>query len=282
MKIKRDELVAGGVALAAFLSSAQHIYAVCALAGNPGLVAAIHPLGIDGLVYIGIRAMQRGNKGAGASAIAYGALYSLAFNAASYGAFPMPTWALAACMPLAMVFAFLIVHGGHGKIVEPIEEEARVVEVIRTVERIVEVDVEVPVEVIRTVEKIVEVDVPTYVPVPSRTRPAPASPSNPGQSVPSLDVDVKPRTRPRDVDVDATRAGRTAAWDVEKAVALLDEGRTHQEIGDAVGISFKPIQRTARALRLIRTNPDWTDGQVGDASGVSASHVARIRAAVTK
>lgn len=267
MKIKRDELVAGGVALAAFLSSAQHIYAVCAQAGNPGLVAAIHPLGIDGLVYIGIRAMQRGNKGAGASAIAYGALYSLAFNAASYGAFPMPTWALAACMPLAMVFAFLIVHGGHGKI----EEEARVVEV----ERIVEV--EVPVEVLRTVERIVEVDVPTYVSVPSRTRPVPSSPSVPGR-----DVDVKPRTRTRDVDVDATRAGRTAAWDVEKAVALLDEGRTHQEIGDAVGISFKPIQRTHRALRLIRTNPDWTDGQVGDASGVSASHVARIRAAVTK
>lgn len=128
LKAKRDELVAGGVAVSAFAASAQHIFHVTQAAGNPDVVAALHPAGIDGLIYIGIRAMQHGNKKAGGFAVAYGAAYSLAFNAASYGGFVMPVWALAACMPLAMFFAFLIVHGGH-----------KVVPVTETVERIVEV-----------------------------------------------------------------------------------------------------------------------------------------------
>lgn len=113
MKAKRDEIVAAGVALSAFAASAQHIFHVTAAAGNPGIVAALHPAGIDGLIYIGIRAMQSGRRKPGGFAVAYGAAYSLAFNAASYGGFVMPVWALAACMPLAMFFAFLIVHGGH-------------------------------------------------------------------------------------------------------------------------------------------------------------------------
>lgn len=123
MKTNRDTIVAGAVAAAAFASSAAHIFEVTEDAGNHWSVAAIHPLGIDGLIYIGIRAMQRGNRIAGASAIAYGAAYSLWFNAASYGDFQMPVWALAACMPLAMFFAFLIVHGRTEKVEEIVTEE---------------------------------------------------------------------------------------------------------------------------------------------------------------
>lgn len=130
LKAKREELVAAGVALSAFTASAQHIFHVTAAAGNPDVVAALHPAGIDGLIYIGIRAMQRGNKKAGMFAIAYGAAYSLAFNAASYGGFQMPVWALAACMPLAMFAAFLIVHGGH----KATEVAKEAVEVIREVQ----------------------------------------------------------------------------------------------------------------------------------------------------
>lgn len=132
LKAKRDEIVAGGVALSAFAASAQHIYHVTEAAGNPAIVAALHPAGIDGLIYIGIRAMQRGQKVSGGLTIAYGASYSLAFNAYSYshGTATMPVWALAACMPLAMFFAFLIVHAGH-KVAPAVEIVERIVEVIK-------------------------------------------------------------------------------------------------------------------------------------------------------
>lgn len=142
MKTSRDTIVAGAVAGAAFVSSAAHIFDVTQAAGNHWTVAAIHPLGIDGLIYIGIRAMQRGNLWAGSAAIFYGAAYSLAFNAASYGGFGMPVWALAACMPLAMFFAFLIVHG----VEKPREVEVVEVEKIVEVEKVVEVPVMVEVE----------------------------------------------------------------------------------------------------------------------------------------
>lgn len=133
LKDKRDEIVAFGVALSAFAASAQHIYHVTEAAGNPAFVAALHPAGIDGLIYIGIRAMQQGRRVAGGLAVAYGAVYSLTFNGFSYadGAH-MPVPLLAACMPLAMFLAFLIVHSGH--------KAPAVPEVVtETVERIVEV-----------------------------------------------------------------------------------------------------------------------------------------------
>jgi hypothetical protein len=111
MKIDRDALVAGGVACAAFIASAQHIWSVTVEAGNPGVIAALHPLAIDGLIYIGIRSVQRGQRRSGGFALVYGAGYSLAFNAASYGGFRMSWVAMAACLPIALVAAVLIVHG---------------------------------------------------------------------------------------------------------------------------------------------------------------------------
>jgi hypothetical protein len=121
MKFDRDAAVAGFVAGAAFIASAQHIWHVTELAGNPGVIAALHPAAIDGLIYIGIRSVQKGRRGQGAFAVAYGAAYSVAFNASSYGMFRMPAWALAACLPIALVAAVLIVHGGGHREPVPVE-----------------------------------------------------------------------------------------------------------------------------------------------------------------
>lgn len=133
MTMNRDALVAGGVAGAAFVASAQHIWSVTVAAGNPALIAALHPLAIDGLVYIGIRSVQRGNRGAGVFALVYGAGYSLAFNAASYGGFAMHWTAMAACLPIALVAAVLIVHGGRHAPVEPVVEPLEDVEPVHAV-----------------------------------------------------------------------------------------------------------------------------------------------------
>jgi hypothetical protein len=237
-KAKRDEIVAGGVAVAAFAASAQHIFHVCAVAGNPPLVAALHPAGIDGLIYIGIRAMQGGNKRAGGFAIAYGAVYSLAFNAASYGGLKMPVWALAACMPLAMFFAFLIVHAAPKPAAEPAPE----------------VVAGPASEIVAEAEQIT-MDAVTYIPRPSETRTG--------------------RTDGTD------GRGRVAKWDVEKAIRLMDEGRTNAEIASTLGdVGEKPVQRTRRALGLVRSS-DATDAEIADTCGLSAVHVARVRAAVT-
>lgn len=109
--MNRDEVVAGGVAASAFACSAMHIYSVALDAGNPMPIAVVHPLGLDGLIYIGIRAVQRGRRVTGWLGTAYGVVMSLAFNAASYAHVPLPTWVMALAMPAALVLAVLVVHG---------------------------------------------------------------------------------------------------------------------------------------------------------------------------
>lgn len=109
MKIKTTTITANVVAGAAFLASAQHIYSVAHEAGNPMFIAAVHAIGIDGLILIGINTLKH-SKAAGIVAIAYGAIVSLVFNAASYGAFTMPPMALAVTMPAALVLAYITVH----------------------------------------------------------------------------------------------------------------------------------------------------------------------------
>lgn len=234
---KRDEIVAAGVALSAFAASAQHIFHVTAAAGNPDLVAALHPAGIDGLIYIGIRAMQRGDRRSGGFAVAYGAAYSLAFNAASYGGFVMPVWALAACMPLAMFFAFLIVHGGHKK-------------APKTVERIVEVVKEVQV-------------LPKLLPI------APLQPIAPVR-IPSQPV-------PSAV---AAASTRQAAWDVEKAVAMILAGNTSPEILEVVDVHAKTLQRTRRVVKMLQSgmSPEAIVSEVKPP--ISLAGVERIQAAM--
>lgn len=236
LKDKRDEIVAGGVAISAFAASAQHIFHVTAEAGNPSIVAALHPAGIDGLIYIGIRAMQRGNRWAGAAAVFYGAAYSLAFNASSYGAFEMPKYLLAACMPLAMFFAFLIVHGGH---------KAAAVE--------------------RVVELVKEIEVlPKLLPiVPLQREAAP----------------VRIPTAPLPLPV-ATASTRAAAWDVEKVVAMILEGKTSTEITEVVDVHAKTLQRTRRVVKMLQAgmSPEAIVSEVRPP--ISLAGVQRIQAAM--
>jgi hypothetical protein len=108
MKITGTAVTANIVAGAAFLASAQHIYKVAHEAGNPESIAAVHAVGIDGLILIGINALKV-SRVAGIVAILYGAGVSLVFNAASYGAFEMHPLALAVTMPVALVLAYVTV-----------------------------------------------------------------------------------------------------------------------------------------------------------------------------
>lgn len=99
------------MAASAFACSAMHIYSVALDAGNPWPIAVVHPLGLDGLIYIGIRAVQRGHRVTGWLGTIYGVGMSLAFNAASYADTDLPTWVMALAMPAALVLAVLVVHG---------------------------------------------------------------------------------------------------------------------------------------------------------------------------
>lgn len=109
--MNRDQLVAGGVAIAAFACSAQHIYQVAYDSGNPVPIALVHPLGLDGLIYIGMRAVQNGRRWQGWLATVYGVAMSLTFNAVSYADIAMPPAVMAVAMPLALVLAVLVI--GH-------------------------------------------------------------------------------------------------------------------------------------------------------------------------
>jgi hypothetical protein len=109
--MNRDQLVAGGVAGAAFVCSAQHTYSVALASGNPWPVALVHPAGIDGLIYIGMRAVSSGRRWQGWLATVYGVAASLTFNAVSYAHVAMPAWVMAVAMPLALVLGVLVV--GH-------------------------------------------------------------------------------------------------------------------------------------------------------------------------
>lgn len=110
--MKRDEMVAAGVAVAAFACSAAHIYSVAEAYGNHWTIAALHPLGIDGLIYVGLRNLKRAPL-AGWTAAAYGATMSLAFNAASYADVVLWWPVMAGAMPLAMLLAFVVIHAGN-------------------------------------------------------------------------------------------------------------------------------------------------------------------------
>lgn len=110
--MNRDQLVAGGVAGAAFACSASHIFTVAEASGNPWFIAGVHPIGLDGLIYIGMRAVSNGRRGPGWLATIYGVAMSLTFNVVSYAHVAMPAWLMAMAMPVALVLGVLVV--GHG------------------------------------------------------------------------------------------------------------------------------------------------------------------------
>ncbi|MBN1174543.1 MAG: hypothetical protein JXA67_20410 [Micromonosporaceae bacterium] len=96
----------------AFLASGGHIYQVAVDMGNHPVIAAVHAIGLDGLVYIGIGACIAGAWTKGVIAVAYGGLMSLAFNFASYSSTGvLPAWVIAASMPVSLTLAVLVGHG---------------------------------------------------------------------------------------------------------------------------------------------------------------------------
>lgn len=217
-KGKRDEIVAGVVAAGAFAASAAHIITVAAEAGNHVAIAGVHAIGIDGLIYIGIRAMQRGQRLAGGLALIYGVAVSLIFNAASYGAFAMPKIVIAFTMPVALLLAVLVVHGAHSADNED-EDNATRTHVRLDIER-ESVPVSRPAPAVRAT--VVPATVATVVPatVTSPVRPA---------------IERKPAAR---------------GWDVDEATRLIEAGQlSNHEIGAQVGTSYKTIQRLRATIK---------------------------------
>lgn len=217
-KGKRDEIVAGIVAAGAFAASAAHIVAVATEAGNHILIAGVHAIGIDGLIYIGIRAMQRGQRLAGGLALIYGVVVSLIFNAASYGAFAMPKIVIAFTMPVALLLAVLVVHGSHAA--DSTDEDSAT----RTHVRL---DIERESVPVRPAPRVV----------------VPASVSTP---VPATVTEVvRPAQRPA-----IERKPAAKAWDVAEATRLIEAGAlSNHEIGAMVGTSYKTIQRLRANLK---------------------------------
>jgi len=234
MKVNvKSEAIAGIVAGAAFIASAGHIMTVVS-ESNPWWISPVYPIGIDGLIYVGIRSVQSGRRFAGLVALLIGAFYSLAFNLDAEGAVAMDARLIASSMPVCMFASFLIEATGRTK--------------------------DVP-------EKVVEKTTRVY---PEMLPIVPLAPKPKPRTVPA----PKPRTN-------AGTRGRAAAWDVEKAVRLLMDGRTDSDVLEMVdGLTAKPWQRTKRAVRLIQDGR--TDAEVASTSGVSVLHAGRVRDAIGK
>lgn len=232
--MNRDQLVAGGVAGAAFVCSATHIYGVAVDSGNPWYVAAVHPLGLDGLVYIGMRAVANGRK-VGWLATAYGVGMSLAFNAVSYAAVAMPTWVIAMSMPIALILGVLVVHGdsGHGHeavdtdtVDTPEPVRGHVVQAtVDTMDSIVTVDtVE---DWMAGLSSRVDTDTPSVLPVPV-VSPEPVSRPRPARV-----------SAPSELDNDVAEA--VAAGTVTPALKA--------ELAAKHGVSTKTVSRRVDALK---------------------------------
>jgi hypothetical protein len=237
----RSETAAAIVAGASFIASAGHIVTVVN-ESNPLPLSLVYPIGIDGLIYVGIRALQSKRPVAGSFALLIGGFYSLAFNAHAEGALTMSRLLIAASMPICMMVAFVI--EATGRKAEEIAPEIR--EVIK--------------ETVKTVY-------PELLPiVPPAKRPVAAART------------PRPKTVTAKADAPKT-SGRVAAWDVEKAVRLLADGRTDADILAAVdGLTVKPWQRTKRAVRMI--NEGSPIAMIAEKAGVSVTHVQRIKEAM--
>lgn len=268
----RSETAAGIVAGAAFLASAGHIVTVVD-ATNPIVFALAYPIGIDGLIFVGIRAVQAGRRAWGMTALLIGAFYSLAFNAHAEKALIMPALLIASSMPVCMFAAFLI---------EATAKKAEKIEVAAPVPAAAPVALPVPAApVALPAIRWVGAGARWTLPIVPAAAPAPIKAK--------ASVTRKPRTVAAPAAAAAitdgsTTAGRAAAWDVEKAVRLLADGRTNEDVAEAVGTNAKAIQRTKRAANLINGDASLTDENVSDMMNrsVSASHVGRVRAAMVK
>jgi hypothetical protein len=113
------------------------------------------------------------------------------------------------------------------------------------------------------------VQVPAVTQVPIEVPEVPAVDPVPALVGPEVPVSPAPvRTR-----VPASRG--SVSWDVDLAVKLMAEGtRTDTEIGSEVGTGYKMIQRSRRALNLLREDPG---AEVPKEWKVPAVAVERIR-----
>ncbi len=257
------------VAGAAFLASAGHIVSVVDET-NHLIFALAYPIGIDGLLYVGMKAMKEKRFGVGTLALVIGTFFSLAFNFHAEGAVVVPRIIIAASMPVCLLAAFVIEHIGR-KDAEPVEIPAAVPVTAPAA------PVAIPAPAIRWVAAGARWTlpiIPLSAPAPIRAK---ASVARKPRTV------AAPAARPA-IEDGSTKAGRAAAWDVEKAVRLLADGRTNEDVAEAVGTNAKAIQRTKRATVLITGDASLTDEQVSEMMNrdVSAAHVARVRAAMVK
>lgn len=211
-----NTLVAGGVAGAAFLSSASHIFQVAKEAGNWEPIAALHAVGIDGLIFVGLRNIKT-HPVAGWLATGFGVVVSLGYNLASYGKGGMQPMELllALTMPVAMLLGFVVIHATHRR------DKAK------------DTDPVVPAKA-----------TPRRVPV-SQGQPVNVPP--PRVPVPAVVPAVVPApVVPPAIEGTVTRGPKD--WDKDKARTLLAEGRPRKEIAELCGVSRKSIDRLADSL----------------------------------
>ena len=265
----KSETAAAIVAGASFVASAGHIVTVVS-ESNPWFMALAYPIGIDGLIFVGIRAIQTGRKFAGLFALLVGGFFSLAFNAHAEHALVMPAWMIAASMPVCMLTAFAI--EATAKKEEEIEAPAIPTETEwdRMQER---VEARYRLEHAQAMAEI-RAQAQDLAAKYAEPKPAPEP-----VKVPSTTDAPKP-VRPERPAIEG-RTTRQAAWDVEKAVRLLMDGRTDSDVLLLVdGLTAKPLQRTKRAVRLLTEDASRTDEWVAEKAGQSATHIGRVRAAM--
>lgn len=217
MKVQR--VLREVVTWAAFVASGGHIWQVAVTMGNNPVIAGVHAIGLDGLVYIGILAWQAGARVRGALAVIYGGGVSLAFNAASYSAAgTLPVWVMAMSMPVSLVLGVLVSHGVSKD--KPVDTPAPVAPVSKP--RVRKAAVHVPVTQEMSEDKA-PVDIGLLdIPVDNV-------------------VDMSTRVHEdKDKRVDKT-------WDKDKARALMSEGRSDKDIAELVGVSTKTIYRLRTA-----------------------------------
>lgn len=264
-KIDAPAVVAGS----AFLASAGHIVSVVDET-NHIVFALAYPIGIDGLLYVGMKAMKEKRFGVGVIALIVGTFFSLAFNAHAEGAIVVPRIIIAFSMPICLLAAFVIEHIGK-KNTAPVEIPAPAP---------VAAPMIVPAAPLPAI-RWVAAGARWTLPIVPLTAPAPIKAK--------ATVARKPRTvaapaaRPA-IEDGSTTAGRAAAWDVEKAVRLIADGRTNEDVAETVGTNGKAIQRTKRAFNLLNGDASLTDENVSEMMNrsVSAAHVGRVRAAMVK
>jgi hypothetical protein len=266
----KSPTAAGLVTAASFAASAAHIVTVVAET-NPVPVAAMFPIGIDVLMFVGIRALQNRRWFSGSVALIVGASYSFLFNADAENAIKMSPYLIAAAMPICFLASILI--ESTAKKAEQVEEPVQAVATVPTqteFERMNErVETRLRAEHALTMETMKAEFEAKFAAIDAKPEPV------------KVRAEV---TKPEPVKAITSKAAgtRAASWDVEKAIVLLADGRTNEEIAETVGTNAKAVQRTRRAVRLLTEDASRTDAEIGTIAALSAAHIERVRKALAE